>query len=181
MGWLVSFALGLASWSLLEYVIHGVLSHRFRTFVSPLHWGHHQRPHGVFTSPLAWVPGALLVFGLASLAAGTALAGGFTLGVFLGFARYEWVHWRIHFREPKNERERLLRSHHLAHHFCRPRLYHGVTTRFWDRVFGTLPADCEADYARVASRPPLEGESNFRLCYSWEGVRVYATRKRDLG
>jgi hypothetical protein len=32
---------GFASWGFIEYVIHGLLSHRFKTFVTPLHWGHH--------------------------------------------------------------------------------------------------------------------------------------------
>ena len=57
--------------------------------------------------------------------------------------------------------ERRLRAHHLAHHFRNPLAYHGVTTRFWDRALGTLPAHCERDYARVADRPPLPGRSNF--------------------
>ena len=71
------------------------------------------------------------------------------------------MHWRIHFRAPRNARERRLRAHHLAHHYCDARNYHGVTTRFWDRVLGTLPADHERDYARVEDHPPLEGKSNF--------------------
>jgi hypothetical protein len=41
------------------------------------------------------------------------------------------MHWRFHFREPRSKRERLLRSHHLAHHFCNSRVYHGVSTRLW--------------------------------------------------
>ena len=70
------------------------------------------------------------------------------------------MHWRFHFRPPASERERRLRAHHLAHHFRNPRAYHGVTTRFWDRVFGSLPAECERDYAAVIDLPPLEGRSN---------------------
>jgi sterol desaturase/sphingolipid hydroxylase (fatty acid hydroxylase superfamily) len=35
------FAAGLLAWTLLEYVIHGLLSHRLRTFATALHAAHH--------------------------------------------------------------------------------------------------------------------------------------------
>lgn len=152
---------GFFFWGLLEYTIHGLLAHRWETFVSPLHANHHRSPRNVFTSPIAVLPIALLLFGAASLVASPLPAGCFVGGTLAGFGRYEWMHWRFHFREPRSERERLLRSHHLAHHFCNPRVYHGVSTRLWDRVFGTLPAEWKGDYARVGGRAPLTGESNF--------------------
>ena len=70
--------------------------------------------------------------------------------------------WRVW----SSPREATLRSHHLAHHFVNPRAYHGVTTRRWDRVFGTLPESWERDYARGGDRPPLEGDSNLRLIWN---------------
>jgi hypothetical protein len=163
---------GWLTWPLVEYAVHGVLAHRFRTLVGPFHWGHHRNPHGVFTSPFAWVPLAGAIWGLAALAVGPGWAGLFLLGLFSGFARYEWIHYRIHFREPRNERERMLRAHHLAHHFRNPRMYHGVTTRLWDRAFGTLPAEWRDDYARVGDRAPLRGDSNLRATYGMTGLRT---------
>lgn len=154
--------LGYCSWGLLEYVIHGLLSHRWQTFASPLHWQHHRSPRNVFTTPLASAAGALALYAIAFAAVGGMAAAAFVTGVVAGFARYEWLHWRLHFREPRSARERLLRSHHLAHHFYNPRAYFGVTTRFWDRIFGTLPSGWRHDYARVAERAPLTGASNLR-------------------
>jgi sterol desaturase/sphingolipid hydroxylase (fatty acid hydroxylase superfamily) len=156
-GW---FALGLVLWPVIEYGIHGVLAHRLRSFVSPLHWEHHKHPRRVFTSPLAWVPGAALLFGVFAYLLGAATAGALVAGVLAGFGRYEYLHWRFHFREPRSARERRLRAHHLAHHFRNPKAYHGVTTRLFDRLLGTLPAEHESDYAAVADRPPLTGPSN---------------------
>jgi dihydroceramide fatty acyl 2-hydroxylase len=153
--------IGFLFWGWLEYAVHGLLAHRWKTFVSPLHWNHHRDPRKVFTTPVAVLPITLLIFGAATLLVGPLAAGCFVLGVLAGFFRYEWMHWRFHFREPRNPRERLLRSHHLAHHFCNARFYHGVSTRFWDRIFGTIPAGWRADYARVENRPPLSGRSNF--------------------
>jgi dihydroceramide fatty acyl 2-hydroxylase len=164
--WALAAGAGFLSWGLVEYAIHGVLSHRFHTFVSPIHWGHHRSPAAVFTSPLAWMPVALLFYLAADLAVGRFLATGFMAGVLGGFARYELVHWRHHFREPRNARQRLLRDHHLAHHFVNPRAYHGVTTRLWDRVFGSLPASFADDYRRVEDHPPITGPSNLMAIWS---------------
>ena len=159
IGLALLFLVGIASWGFVEYAIHGLLSHRFQTFVSPLHWQHHREPHAVFTAPLAWVPGFLLVYAALAFAVSPIPAAAFVLGLLSGFVRYEYVHWRIHFRAPRTDRERLLRSHHLAHHFRNPKAYCGVTTRVWDRVFGTLPSGRDRDYAAVADRPPLQGAS----------------------
>ena len=166
MSFLVAAAIGFCAWSLVEYFVHGVLGHRFRTFVSPLHWGHHREERAVFTTPVAWVPiagvlAAVLVWGFGT---GPGIAA--WLGLLAGFLRYEAVHWRIHFREPRSARQERLRVHHLAHHHRNPRAYHGVTTTLWDRVFRTLPADRAADYAAVSHLPPLPGPSNFLALWS---------------
>ena len=64
------FAAGLFAWTLIEYVIHGVLGHAHRTFVTPLHDVHHRDPRAVFALG-AWIPtavvlaGAIAWFGLA--------------------------------------------------------------------------------------------------------------------
>lgn len=153
-------ASGFLAWPLLEYAIHGWLSHRFQTFVSPLHWEHHREPRRVFTSVLAWGPSAFVVFAVGAAIFGAFAAGAFTAGVLAGFLRYEYVHWRIHFRAPRNERQRIQRAHHLAHHFRNPKAYFGVTTSFFDRLFGSLPADHRSDYERVVDHPVLQGASN---------------------
>ncbi len=154
-------AAGLLAWPLLEYVIHGVLSHRLRTPAAAMHWTHHRDARRVFTPIAVWLPVALLLWAIGAQLAGAAPAGAVVLGIVAGFLRYEHVHWRIHFRAPASAREELRRVHHLSHHFRNPNAYHGVTTRFWDRVFGTLPTHHRDDYARVAGRVPLAGASNF--------------------
>ncbi len=159
-------ALGGFAWGFVEYLVHGILAHRYRTFVTPLHGSHHVDPRAVFTSPLAWVPAALLLLAAAVVVAGPRLGGCFFAALLAGFARYEWLHWRMHFRLPRSPRERLLREHHLAHHLVNAKAYHGVTTRLWDRVFGTLPESRAADYARVADLPPLEGPSNLAALWN---------------
>ncbi len=177
----ISVVAGFVTWGLVEYVIHGVLSHRLRTPVAPLHAMHHHEPRAVFTAPLAWIPGFTLVFLVVNALLGPALAVGFVGGLGAGFARYEHQHWRIHFRWPRSERERRRRNHHLAHHFVDARAYGGVTTRLWDRVFGTLPAAWPAHYAAVEHRPPLEGRSNLRSIWNprFALARLREARRRN--
>ena len=168
--------LGFLFWGLLEYAIHGLLSHRWTTFATPLHWGHHREPRAVFTSPIAVLPSAALLYGLLALLLGASHGSAFFAGTLAGFVRYEHMHWRFHFRSPRNDRERLLREHHLAHHFRNPRAYHGVTTRLWDRIFGTLPASRHEDYAYVANWASLEGEGN--LVEIWNPRTALAALQR---
>jgi sterol desaturase/sphingolipid hydroxylase (fatty acid hydroxylase superfamily) len=154
------FAVGLFAWTLVEYVIHGVLGHAHRTFVTPLHDVHHRDPHAVFAMH-AYIPTAI-VFALALAIFGLAPGMICLCGVLTGFAAYEFVHYRIHFSSPLCALEARLRARHLAHHAAEPDAIFGVTTRLWDVVFGTEPApdrmrELAAAGARVA---PLAGRSN---------------------
>ena len=102
------FAAGVFVWTLLEYVIHGVLGHTHRTFVSGLHEVHHRDPRAVFALG-SWLPVAVVI-GSASWIFGAAPGVIFLGGVAAGFAGYEFVHYRIHFSKPSCAlEERLLR------------------------------------------------------------------------
>ena len=46
----------------VEYVIHGVLGHAHRTFVTGLHEVHHRDPRAVFALG-AWIPTAVVLIG----------------------------------------------------------------------------------------------------------------------
>ena len=156
----IIFAAGVFAWTLLEYVIHGVLGHAHRTFVSGLHEVHHRDPRAVFALG-SWVPvivvmlGALVFFGAAP---GVVFLG----GVAAGFAGYELIHYRIHFSRPSCALEERLRGRHLAHHFKEPDAIFGVTTRLWDVVFGTEPEAARMrELATVGNAiAPLAGRSN---------------------
>jgi sterol desaturase/sphingolipid hydroxylase (fatty acid hydroxylase superfamily) len=154
------FAAGLFAWTLVEYVIHGVLGHAHRTFVTELHSVHHRDPRAVFAMG-AWIPTAVILAGAYvwfGLAAGVIFYG----GIVAGFAVYEYLHYRIHFATPANAVEARMRARHLAHHAGDPDAIFGVTTPIWDVVFGTEPEpermrELAAAGARVA---PLSGHSN---------------------
>ncbi len=159
------FAAGLFGWTLIEYVIHGALSHIFHTFATPLHDAHHRDPSAVFTVG-AWLPVSvvtILVLARFGLGAGAAA----WMGIVAGFVGYELFHYRIHFAEPICGFEARLRARHLTHHFRRPEAIFGVTNRFWDRIFGSEPerAVLAGWEPEMASIRPLRGRSNFRLIF----------------
>jgi sterol desaturase/sphingolipid hydroxylase (fatty acid hydroxylase superfamily) len=157
------FVGGLIAWTLLEYAIHGWMSHRFRTFASALHQVHHRDPRRVFTIH-AWMPIAAAWLGGLAL---WGLAPGMVLytGMVAGFAIYEFVHYRIHFARPHNRLDAYLREHHLVHHYRAPDRCFGVTSPLWDSVFRSRIADPDMRSMRaaVAATPPLAGRSNVRM------------------
>ena len=86
------FVAGLFAWTLVEYVIHGVLAHAHRTFVTGLHDVHHRDPRAVFALG-AWIPTALVLaasLGWFGFAPGVifygALSGGFAHAFTLSLA-----------------------------------------------------------------------------------------------
>lgn len=163
----LSFGFGLFAWTLLEYVIHGPLSHLWATPVAPLHDVHHRDPHAVFTVG-AWIPTAVIYLALlATFAIRPATV--FLTGLVAGFAAYEWIHYRIHFARPASRFEARLRARHLAHHFSAPDACFGVSSALWDRAFGTEPAPARmrALEESVASIAPLTGRSNAHLALSF--------------
>lgn len=159
------FAAGIFGWTLIEYLVHGVLSHMFRTFATPLHDAHHRDPHAVFTVG-AWIPVAIVTTAVLLVFRLTA-ASVLWLGTVTGFLSYEIFHYRIHFVEPLCAIEARLRARHLAHHFRRSDAIFGVTNRFWDRVFGSEPERnaVAAWEPEMAAIKPLSGRSNFRLIF----------------
>ncbi|HTT77188.1 MAG TPA: sterol desaturase family protein [Candidatus Binataceae bacterium] len=154
--------MGLFVWTFAEYVIHGWLSHTFKTFATPIHNGHHRDPHNVF-AVRTWLPLAIIwsgAIGIWGFASGVV----FLSGILAGFAAYEWLHYRIHFAVPGSSWESWLRTRHLIHHRHAANRGFGVTTSIWDLVFGSdLSLSKDWVYAEEAARtPPLTGPSNLR-------------------
>lgn len=133
---------GAISWTFSEYMLHRFLGHacKGRNTFSREHLAHHSDP-SYFTPTskkvLLAVFWFLAVFGLSQLLLSHAEAALFTTGFVGMYTFYEVLHRRIHTAAPKGAYGRMVRKHHLSHHFTDARLRHGVTTRVWDRVFHT--------------------------------------------
>jgi len=139
----LALALGIATWSLVEYLLHRFLGHDRRTmpnFFSVEHTRHHTE--GDYFAP-AWKKGlaalvtSVLVFLLLRLVVEPSLAIAYTAGFVGMYGIYELVHRRAHTHEGIGAYGRYLRRHHFHHHFGNPKANHGVTSPLWDLVFGS--------------------------------------------
>jgi len=119
------FCCGLVAWTLAEYITHRFVLHA----LAPVGHGiHHVRPRDT-ADKVFWQ--IWLAFAVVYLIAGST----FLAGTLVAYAWYLSVHYCAH-HNPTILPASLLK-HHLDHHKFARRNY-GVTTKFWDRVFGTM-------------------------------------------
>ncbi len=150
--WLLTVAAGVLGWTLIEYVVHRYVFHMMPVF-SPMHGAHHDAPLALVGTP-TWVS-LLVIFigvflpawGLGSFGTATGLA----VGVMIGFVWYGLVHHAIHHRHPRMIARRLIITsrRHAQHHYSTQPGNFGVTTLFWDRVFGTVLTNSVETSART--------------------------------
>jgi len=139
--WLMALATGGAAWTLLEYLLHRIVLHKVSMFAE-MHAVHHASPRAFIGTP-TWLTLAVLwtVFFLPVwLWLSFDIASGLIAGVMAGFLWYGILHHAIHHGRP-----RFLASltpvcafRHGRHHHSGKSGNFGVTTPFWDRVFGTV-------------------------------------------
>jgi hypothetical protein len=149
---IVSFLLGAAFWTLLEYFVHrrilhgtfpdgpGLFQHFLHKYFDHLHWEHHKRPwdgnhiNGTIKDTLPFAgPLALLSF----LAPVWSLPA-FVAGILQAYVAEEWVHHSVHFYQFKNLYFRYIKRHHLYHHSPKGmNIAFGLTNGFWDIVYQT--------------------------------------------
>ena len=131
---------GLASWTLIEYALHRFVLHGLPPF---RHWHaeHHLRPTALICAPtiLSATLIVTLVFLPALALGGPWRACALTLGMLTGYLAYAIAHHATHHWRAGNAwLARRKRWHALHHHSEQARCF-GVTTSFWDHVFGTTP------------------------------------------
>lgn len=134
---------GLFFWTLAEYLVHRFLFHPWggigNSALLADHGRHHRLPEEMATGFLNPLPGIPLLLAIGALIypfAG-AYAYFFLSGFTLGYVGYILVHYTIHRRKPPFKWIAILWRHHFLHHFHKPNKCFGVTTIFWDRLFGT--------------------------------------------
>jgi cyclopropane-fatty-acyl-phospholipid synthase len=130
---------GLASWSAIEYALHRFVLHGLQPFKS-WHAVHHQRPIALICTPTALSASllALLVFLPALLLGSLWRACAVLLGVLAGYLVYTVTHHATH--HWRGESAWLLRRkqwHAQHHHRSAQPGFFGVTSSFWDGIFGS--------------------------------------------
>lgn len=144
---------GFIGWTFIEYVLHRFPFHYeaapepWRTILAGQHLFHHEYPNhpdfviAPITISLPMYGLIFLLFWGLSAAFGSDLLHASLLGsgLQLGYLVYEWIHYSAHRLPARTALGRYLKKYHMVHHFKDSDNYFGVTSPFWDRVFGTKP------------------------------------------
>lgn len=138
-------AAGLAGWTLAEYLLHRFVLHGLQPF-RRWHTAHHDRPTALISSPTLFSAGLILVlvFVPALLLVGRWHACALTFGVLVGYLAYTVTHHATHHWRADSRWLRQRKRWHAAHHHRAQPGCFGVTSGFWDRVFGSAPPRAEA-------------------------------------
>ena len=142
---------GYAFWTLMEYCIHRFFFHM--EFTSPLgkkihyiaHGIHHDYPNDsmrLVMPPAINLTLAVLFYWLFFLVfQNKGLTAGFFSGFTFGYMVYDLMHFASHFFNFKWGWFQRIKRSHLLHHYREPNSGFGLSTVFWDRVFGTTHPD----------------------------------------
>ncbi|HEX5361936.1 MAG TPA: class I SAM-dependent methyltransferase, partial [Fluviicoccus sp.] len=114
------------------------------------HADHHRRPKALLSIPIAFsAPLIGLVIFLPLLwTVGLWRACAMTLGIISGYTAYSVTHYATHHWRADSAWLKRRKQWHLIHHLS-PQGYYGVTSSFWDRVFGSAnPHERRPDASR---------------------------------
>ncbi|MEO7955014.1 MAG: sterol desaturase family protein [Polaromonas sp.] len=131
--------LGLTGWTLIEYLLHRFVLHGLRPF-SSWHARHHQRPAALISTPTILSASliASLVFLPALILGGLWRACALTFGMLTGYLAYSITHHASHHWRARHAWLKQRKYWHALHH--NPHMqpgHYGVTSGFWDYVFGS--------------------------------------------
>lgn len=150
VNWLVIaglFFAGYAFWTLMEYCIHRFFFHK--EFTSPLgkkihyiaHGIHHDYPNDslrlVMPPAINLTLAVVFYWGFYAVFQDKGITAGFFAGFVFGYMVYDLMHFASHFFNFKNGWFQEIKRSHLLHHYREPNSGFGLSTIFWDRVFGT--------------------------------------------
>ena len=146
---LVLLLSGLLFFTWVEYTVHRRFYHmrtdspRKARVQYVFHGVHHEHPRDrrrLALPPLmsVLVAGAFVgIFRMLLGPMGIVLGGGF----LMGYATYLLIHYAIHVYPPPRNMLAALWKHHNLHHYVGDTAGFGVSSPFWDLVYGTMPAE----------------------------------------
>lgn len=142
--WAGFAVLGWAVWTLLEYAVHRFVLHGLPPF-NRWHGEHHHRPAALICAPTVLSVGLIVGFFFLPLVWGwgvpTALS--LTLGLTVGYLAYAVLHHATHHWRARGVWMKRRKLWHAQHHRSSSadskgsQAYYGVSSGFWDHVFGT--------------------------------------------
>ena len=131
--------LGLMSWTAVEYFIHRIILHRVPPFLQ-WHEAHHRRPAALIRTPTILSASLILILIFVPIwvfSSNLWKACALTLGLLVGYLCYTITHHAIHHWPTKYKWLKRRQQWHGLHHDGRESGRYGVTSQFWDRIFGS--------------------------------------------
>jgi len=138
---------GMLTFTLIEYAMHRWIFHlqpkteKQEKFAYTIHGVHHDYPKDkdrlAMPPPLSILLSTGFFFIFHAIMGNLVFA--FLPGFLIGYSGYLWVHYMVHaFKPPKNS-FKFFWVHHGLHHYKDQHNAFGVSSPFWDIVFGTMP------------------------------------------
>jgi sterol desaturase/sphingolipid hydroxylase (fatty acid hydroxylase superfamily) len=160
IGWFgVFFAVGVVSWTLMEYFLHRFVFHyqpktswgKYVHFLS--HGIHHDYPRDstrLVMPLLVSIPIAIVTYTVFTIAFGEYHFAAFS-GIVFGYVWYDSIHYATHHFQMKGRVGKFLKTYHLKHHYSDDHTGYGVSNPLWDYVFGTVPKQTKSSETVVVS------------------------------
>lgn len=140
------FLVGLAVWTISEYMLHRFVFHfepkgKFMERIHFIFHGvHHDYPKDrlrLVMPPSASIPMAILIYFFFRIFISSDTMNAFFPGFIVGYLFYDMTHYAIHHANFKGGIWKTIKQHHMLHHYSDPEKGFGVSSAFWDGIFGT--------------------------------------------
>ena len=150
---------GLFIWTLSEYLLHRFVFHfpaeskfgkRMMYIIHGLHHADPMDPTRLVMPPVPGIVLAVTLYAIFGLLIGFVWVQPFFAFFLIGYLCYDYTHYAVHHFTPKTKFGKLVKQHHMMHHFVSQDARWGVSTPVWDYVFGTMAARETADKSRPA-------------------------------
>lgn len=134
-------------WTLAEYFLHRFVFHfraespaekRLQFLIHGLHHDDPVDPTRLVMPPAAAVILAIILFSLFRLALGPVWVEPFFAFFLVGYLCYDYTHYWIHHFTPRSKFGKMIKQHHMLHHFTAHNAKWGVSSPLWDYIFRTM-------------------------------------------
>lgn len=140
-------AIGLVTWTLTEYLMHRFVFHFtndnkiVQRIHHLIHGIHHDDPEDatrLVMPPAAAIVLATALWVLFRVVFGPVYIEPFFAFFLVGYLAYDYIHFYIHHFTPTTTWGKKVKQHHMLHHYAIHGAKWGVSSPFWDVVFGTV-------------------------------------------
>ena len=140
------FLFGVFVWTITEYIMHRFIFHfkprnRFmETIHFVFHGVHHDYPRDsrrLVMPPAVSIPLAFSYYYGFKFVLGEYFIPPFFAGFVVGYLFYDMIHYATHHLRMERGVWSYLKKHHTRHHYMDLDKNYGVSSPFWDFVFGT--------------------------------------------